>query len=371
MEVDARLLQHLPVAAWTLKPDGTPDFVNQVWLEFSGQSLDFVRSHPAAWMSAVHPDDREMAAKIFWEGVRGGHDFAMETRSRRARDGTYRWHLQEAVVVRDSEGNVLKFVGTTTDIDDLKRAEEALRQAQAELAHVTRVTTMGELAASIAHEVNQPVACVVINSNACLRWLARVADDSVEIKEARETLQRIIRDGNRAGQIVARIRALFQKAEAAKEPLDLNETIREIVVLARSEIDKHRVTLRLELSPALPRVLGDRVQLQQVLLNLILNAIEAMATVQDRTRDLVIQTQRMDEREVVVTVRDSGVGLAPAGIEQVFTAFHTTKPGGLGMGLSISRSIVENHSGRLWATAHDGPGASFHFALPTVSRVES
>ena len=322
-------------------------------------------------MTAVHPEDREMAAKIFWEGVHSGQGFAIETRSLRAQDGTYRWHLQQAVVLRDSEGKVLKFVGTTTDIDDQKRTGEALRQAQAELAHVTRVTTMGELAASIAHEVRQPIAGVLLNGNACLRWLSRVKEESDNLTEARAALQRIIRDCNRAEEIIARIRALFRKTETAKEPLDLNETIREIVVLAKSEIDKQRVTLRLELSPDLPNVLGDRVQLQQVLLNLILNAIEAMATVEGRARDLVIQTQSIEEREVVVTVRDSGIGLHPDSLEHIFTAFHTTKPGGLGMGLSISRSIVENHSGRLWLTTHEGPGASFHFTLPAVSRVES
>jgi C4-dicarboxylate-specific signal transduction histidine kinase len=206
----------------------------------------------------------------------------------------------------------------------------------------------------------------VINGNATLRWLSRVKD-SVNLKEAREAVQRIIRDGNRAGEIIARIRALFKKTELAKEPLDLNETIREIIVLARNEIAKQQVTLRLELPSDLPRVGGDRVQLQQVMLNLILNAIDAMATVQDRPRDLVIRTQNIEEREVMVTVRDTGIGLSRESIEQVFEAFHTTKPGGLGMGLSISRSIVENHAGRLWATAHEGPGASFCFALPSHS----
>ncbi len=360
-------LQHLPVSAWTLQPDGTPDFVNQFWLEFAGQTVDYVRSHPEAWMAAVHPEDREVAASAFWEGVSNGQGFAMETRALRAQDGTYRWQLNQAVVLRDSEGKVLKFVGTTTDIDDQKRAQEALRQAQAELAHITRVTTMGELAASIAHEVNQPIAGVMINGNACLRWLSGVKDDSANLKEARATIQRIIRDGQRAGEIIARIRALFKKTELAREPLDINETIREIIVLVRSDMDKQRVALRLELSPNLPKVFGDRVQLQQVMLNLILNAIDAMATVQGRARDLVIETRSSEEGEVLVTVRDSGIGLAPESIEHIFTAFHTTKPGGLGMGLSISRSIVENHSGRLWVTSHVGQGASFHFTLPSPS----
>ena len=180
-----------------------------------------------------------------------------------------------------------EFVGAVMDITVTRQAEAALRQAQAELAHVTRVTTMGELAASIAHEVNQPIAGVVLNGNASLRWLARVKEESIDLKEARETIQRIIRDGNRAGEILGRIRALFKKAEPAKEPLDLNEAIREILLLARSEMNKHQVALRLELADALPPALGDKVQLQQVILNLILNGIDAMNTVEDRSRDLI------------------------------------------------------------------------------------
>jgi PAS domain S-box-containing protein len=365
LQLQVGLLQHLPASVWTLEPDGTPDFVNQVWLEFAGQTIDFVRSHPEAWMTAVHPEDWETAAKIFREGVHSGQDFAIETRSLRAQDGTYRWHLQRAVVLRDSDGKVLKFVGTTTDIDDQKRAAEALREAQAELAHVARVTTMGEFTASIAHEVRQPIAGVLINANTSLRLLDRVTQETENLAEVRGALKRIVRDGNRAGEIIARIQALFRKTETAKEPLNLNETIQDVIALAKSEIDKQRVTLHLDMSLDLPNVLGDRVQLQQVLLNLILNAIDAMATVHDRARKLLIRTQRSEDQKVQVTVSDSGIGLRPENIEEVFRAFHTTKPAGLGMGLSISRSIVENHSGRLWVTAHEGPGASFHFTLPS------
>ena len=245
-----------------------------------------------------------------------------------------------------------------------KHAEEALQKAQAELAHVTRVTTMGELAASIAHEVNQPIAGVMLNGNACVRWLAGVKEDSVNLVEAREALRRIIRDGRRASEVLARIRALFKKAEAAKEPVDLNGAIREVIVLARNEMNKNRVALRLELAPDLTQVLGDRVQLQQVILNLILNAIEAMSTVEERPRELIVRTQVKDDAQILVAVCDCGIGLNPASMEKVFIAFHTTKPSGLGMGLSISRSIVENHAGRLWATANNGPGVTFHFTLP-------
>ena len=182
LQLQVELLQQLPVSAWTLNPDGTPDFVNQVWLEFAGQTLDFVRSHPEAWMNAVHPEDREMAAKSFWEGVRSGTGFAFETRALRAQDGTYRWHLQQAVALRDSEGKVLKFVGTTTEIDDQKRTEEALRQAQGDLARINRVTTMGELTASLAHEISQPITGAMTNANVGLR---KLAGDNPNLDEVR------------------------------------------------------------------------------------------------------------------------------------------------------------------------------------------
>jgi C4-dicarboxylate-specific signal transduction histidine kinase len=219
---------------------------------------------------------------------------------------------------------------------------------------------MGQLAASIAHEVNQPLAGIVTNANASLRWLD---GDSPNLAEARDAIRRILRDGNRAGDVVSRMRALFKKVRPTKEPLDINEVIEEVVILTQSEVRRNNVALRMELAPNLPPVMGDRVQLQQVALNLILNAIEAMSTVEDRDRDLVIRTQRDEGDEVLVAVRDSGIGLDPLRAERIFDAFHTTKPGGLGMGLSISRSIVESHSGRLWAIANDGPGATFHFTL--------
>ena len=189
LQLQAGLLQRLPVSAWTLKPDGTPDFVNQVWLDYSGQTLDFVRSHPEAWMTAVHPEDREAASRAFWDGVRSGQGFTIETRSLRAQDGSYRWHLQQAVVLRDAEGKVLKFIGTTTDIDEQKRAEDALRQAQADLARINRVTTMGELTASLAHEIIQPITGAIANANACLRWLDR---DKPDLDEVRAAVTRIV-----------------------------------------------------------------------------------------------------------------------------------------------------------------------------------
>jgi C4-dicarboxylate-specific signal transduction histidine kinase len=278
----------------------------------------------------------------------------------RRADGEYRWLLIRAVPLRDEVGKIVKWYGTSTDIEDRKRAEETVRKAQAELAHVTRVTTMGELAASIAHEVNQPLSAIMNNSSACLRWLA---SGEPNLDEAREAARRVIRDGARAGEVITRIRALLRKTDTEKARLDINQIIREVVTLTRNEATGKGVALRLELAAGLPPVLGDRVQLQQVILNLIMNGIEAMASVTDRPRELLICSRQHESDNVLVAVRDSGVGLDGQDLEKLFDAFYTTKSQGLGMGLAISRSIVEDHGGRLWVVSNDGPGATFQFTL--------
>jgi PAS domain S-box-containing protein len=272
--------------------------------------------------------------------------------------------LVGSAVFEEGQDEGVSFV---LDLSEQKRAADALRlsqanlaEAQAELAHVTRVTVLAELAASIAHEISQPVAAVVMNADASLRWLSGASPD---LDEAREAILRITRDGKRAGNVISRLRSLFKKADVAKELLDLNEVIEEVVILTESEARRNKVVLRKELTADLPPVLGDRVQLQQVLVNLILNAIQAMAPVEDRERVLLLRTQPDEARQVRVTVQDSGIGFDLQNAEQIFNAFHTTKAGGLGMGLSISRSIVESHGGRLWAMLNDGPGATFQFAI--------
>jgi PAS domain S-box-containing protein len=350
------------ISAWTLKADGTPDFVNQVWLEFSGQTLAFVRSHPEAWMTAVHPEDRETASKAFWDGVRSGQGFAVETRSLRAKDGTYRWHLQQAVPLRDSEGKVLRFVGTTTDIDDQKRAEEALRQAQGDLARINRVTTMGELAASLAHEVSQPISGAMTNTNVCLR---KLASDQPDLDEVRVAVTRIGRDAQRAADIVGRIRSQFEKATPNPEVLDVNEIIRETAALLRSEALRYNISIQTELAADLPKIIGDRIQLQQVTMNLIVNSFEAMMDVEG-IRELAIQSQRGENEQLLVTVSDTGMGFPQQLAEQIFDPFFTTKSHGTGMGLRISRSIIESHGGRLWAAGAPGRGATFHLNLPSA-----
>jgi signal transduction histidine kinase len=246
-------------------------------------------------------------------------------------------------------------------LTERKRAEEALREAQAELAHVTRVTILGELAASIAHEINQPLAAVITNGSACLRWLAGATPN---LDEAREAVARIIRDGNRASDVIGRIRTLVRKSRTEQVRLDINEVIQEVVGLIQTEIQKNGVVLRMQLAADLPRVLGDRVQLQQVILNLVMNGIEAMSAVTDRSRDLLLRSYQYESDKVLIAVQDSGIGLQPGSLDHLFEAFFTTKPKGMGMGLAISRSIIEAHGGRLWAVPNDGPGVTFEFALP-------
>ena len=236
------------------------------------------------------------------------------------------------------------------------------QRAQAELAHVNRVTTMGQLTASIAHEVNQPVAAVVTNADAALRWLGAQPPD---LEEARQALGRIIKDGNRASDVIRRIRALIKKVPSRNDRLDINETIFEVIALTRSEVLRNGVSLQTRLAKDLPLIQGDRVQLQQVMLNLIINAVEAMSGVSERSRELLIGSGKDASNGVLVTVRDSGPGLNPESSDHLFDAFYTTKPGGMGMGLSICRSIIEAHGGRVWATANVPQGAIFQFTLPT------
>ena len=360
LQLQVGLLQQLPVSAWTLKPDGTPDFVNRVWLEFAGQTLDFVRSHPEAWMTAIHPEDRETASRGFWNGVRSGQGFSFETRSLRAQDGAYRWHLNQAVVLRDAAGKVLKFVGTTTDIDDQKRTEDALRQAQRDLARINRMTTMGELAASLAHEIRQPISGVVTNVGTCLRMLGR---DEPDLDGVRTAVTRIGRDAKRAGAIIDRIRSQFEKGTLRQQTVDVNEIISETIALLRDEAVRYNVSVRTELPADLPQVIGDRLQLQQVVMNLIVNSIEAMKDV-GGLREMIIQSHRAENERILVSVTDTGVGLPPQLAERIFDPFFTTKTHGTGMGLRISRSIIEAHGGRLWADSSHGHGATFHFDLP-------
>jgi two-component system, LuxR family, sensor kinase FixL len=473
------VIDTIPALVWSTLPDGSADFLNQRWLEYTGLALE----EGLGWggSSAVHPKDRARFVDEWRVAVATEEPFEHEVRMRRA-DGAYRWMLIRAVPLRDELGNIVKWYGTSTDIEDRKQAEEALREqasllnlthdtvfvrdmhdvitywnrgaedlygwtrdeavgqvthqltqtifpaplaeinaallrtgrwegelvhtkrdgtpvvvasrwalqrdeqgrpaailetnnditerkraedalrkAQTELAHVTRVMTVGELAASIAHEVNQPLTGVITNGNACLRWLGRTPPD---VDEAREAVRRMIRDGSRASEVMARIRTLLRKAEPQKTRLAINDVIGEVIALAESEVHRNRVLLKTDLAADFPPVLADRIQLQQVLLNLMLNGMEAMRAVTDRSRELIIRSQAEETDAIRVAVQDAGVGIDPQDMDRIFTAFFTTKPEGLGMGLAISRSIIEAHGGRLWATPNAGPGATFQFTLP-------
>jgi PAS domain S-box-containing protein len=276
--------------------------------------------------------------------------------------GTFATYYREPRSPSSQEQNVVERITHLAGIAiEREQGEEALRQAQADLARVSRVTTMGELTASLAHEVNQPIAAAVTNANTCLRWLTR---DHPDVEEARAAAMRIVKDGTRAAEIVSRIRQLFKKGTSERELVDVNDIIREMSVLLRGETTRYNIVVGLELAADLPQVMADRVQLQQVLMNLMINGIEAMKDA-ERTRELNIRSQRMQNKEIVVSVSDNGVGLPPRHTEQIFNAFFTTKPHGTGMGLRISRSIIESHGGRLWAADISPRGASFCFSLPT------
>jgi C4-dicarboxylate-specific signal transduction histidine kinase len=241
------------------------------------------------------------------------------------------------------------------------RAEGALREAQADLAHISRVTTLGELTASLAHEVKQPIAAAVTDANTCLRWLTR---DQPDLEEAREASLRVVKDATRAAEIIDRIRLLFKKGSPQREMVDVNEVIREMIVLLRNQATRYSIFVQTDLAADIPQIMGDRVQLQQVLMNLIVNSIDAMKEVEG-TRNLSIKSQRAENEQVMLSVSDTGVGLPPQQADQIFNAFFTTKVHGSGMGLRISRTIIESHGGRLWATDNSPRGASFHFTLPT------
>jgi PAS domain S-box-containing protein len=481
------VIDTIPTLVWRAGVDGIPDFLNQPALDYTGISLEHAATE---WPRAFHPDDKK-GMLVKWTAIRqSGMPGELEARLRRF-DGEYRWFLFRAEPLRDELGNIVKWYGSSTDIEDRKRAEEALREseqrfrdyaetasdwfwetgpdhrvtrisepinsvgiapsrltgvgrwdiatdveadpekwrlhraihdarrpfrdfvystvnesgapvyvrtsgkplfdgkgqflgyrgtgtditasiradnaeralreAQSELAHVTRVTTLGELTASIAHEVNQPLAAVIANAEACLRWLNRETPD---LAAARRSAEWVISDGIRASEVVRRVRALANKGDMEKMPLDLNDVVREVIVLVQRELSNHLVSLRTEFAPALPAVLGDRVQLQQVIINLVMNGIEAMQAVTNRPRELIIRSGQDDTAHVRVSVTDRGVGISAENANRLFNAFFTTKSSGLGMGLSICRSIVEAHGGRLSACPNEGPGATFQFTLP-------
>jgi PAS domain S-box-containing protein len=474
----------IPGLVWSALPDGSTEFLNQRWLDYTGLPL----KGGGDWTIAAHPEDRARLVEEWRAALTGGKPLETEGRLRRA-DGEYRWFLIRSVPLRDETGSIVKWYGKSSDIEDRKQAEaqlreseqryrrivdtasegiivfdaryvttfvnqrmadllgyepekmagrkfsdyvfeedlaaleekiaarqrgvmeryeqrvrrkdghplwvhvsatpildaerrfqgsfsmftditqrkmaeEALHEARAELARVTRVTMMGELAASIAHEVNQPLAGVVTSANAGLNWLAK---NPPNLLKTREAIERILRDGNRAGEVLNRIRTLLKRTPPAKSCVSVNQIVRDVVALAGGELHQKNIELSVELDSSLPAIMGDSIQLQQVLLNLIMNAIEAMACIANRRKTLRIRSEPGDldgKPAVLVKVSDTGVGFNPTDAGRLFEAFHTTKPDGMGMGLWISRSIIEGHGGRLTAQSNDGPGATFQVLLP-------
>jgi PAS domain S-box-containing protein len=311
------------------------------------------------FLERIHPKDRAFVEQTVDRAVHERSDLEVDYRIVLT-DGSTRYLQSLGHPVISECGDLVEFVGTVMDVTERKRAEEALREARAELAQVTRLMTMGELTASIAHEINQPLTAVVTSANACQRWLAGPMPN---LDEARAAVARITRDGNRASDVIGRIRALVKKSATEQTELDINEVIQEVLGLLQNEIQKNRVALRMELTADLRRILGDRIQLQQVILNLVMNGIEAMSGAMERSRELLIRSRQHESDKVLVAVQDSGIGIDPQNLEKIFDAFYTTKSQGMGMGLAISRSIIENHGGKLWAIPNDGPGATFQFTL--------
>jgi hypothetical protein len=306
----------------------------------------------------IHPDDRSSFESMIARAMSGGDvnfSFRIVTADTDVK------HLRGiAHVVEKIEGRPM-FVGAIQDVTENMAAEEALNKARSELAHVARVATVSALTASIAHEINQPLSGIITNAGTCLRMLAA---DPPDVDGARETARRTIRDGNRASDVITRLRALFSKKEFTLESLDLNDATREVIALSLSELQRHRVIVQSELAEDLPKITGDRIQLQQVIMNLVRNASDAMTAVDDRPRQVLVRTERENGDRVRLTVRDAGVGFDRQGLNKLFDAFYTTKSGGMGIGLSVSRSIIERHHGRLWAEPNDGPGATVSFSIP-------
>jgi PAS domain S-box-containing protein len=313
-------------------------------------------------LQRTHPEDRAKWQGAIDRAIAEKSDYEVEFRILLP-DGSVKHIHTVGHPVLNASRDLMEFVGSSTDVTERKRAEqerERLRQAQVELAHVNRVTTMGEMTASMAHEVNQPIAAAVTDANTCLRWLTR---DQPDLEEARQAASRIVKDVTRAGEIISRIRLIFKRGTPQRALIDVNEVIQDMIALLHSEAARSSISVRTELTD-LPQVMGDRVQLQQVLMNLMTNGIDAMRDV-DGKRELIICSHRVEDEQLRVSVSDTGVGLPPQRADQIFNAFFTTKPHGTGMGLRISRSIVESHGGRLWAADNSPRGASFHLTLPT------
>jgi PAS domain S-box-containing protein len=359
------VINAVPALIWRASPDGEVDFINERLQQFVGIPPEDLWG----WnlQSVLHPDDRPRFVAEWRAAVKDGRQNEDEVRVRRA-DGKYCWFLIRNVPLRNETGNIVKWYGTGIEIEDRKRVEEErerLNQLEADLAQLNRISMMSELAASLAHEIRQPIAAAAANATACVRWLHRETPD---IDKATWSAARVARDVTTASDIIERVRSLYRRGAAKREPVDVNKIIQEMIVLLRNAANRNSISILTKLDSGLPMIAADRVQLQQVLMNLMLNGIEAM---KDTEGELTVISRRTEDGEILIAVSDSGSGLPVDGSEHLFDAFFTTKPQGTGMGLSISRRIIESHGGRLWASANTVRGATFQFTLPSEATASS
>jgi C4-dicarboxylate-specific signal transduction histidine kinase len=318
-------------------------------------------------MKTIHPDDADDIARAWTDSVESGNPFQFEFRSLRASDGMYRWCVSSALPLRASDGGILKWYGTVVDFHDRRQAQEDLRSTQAELAHVNRVMTMGALTASIAHEVNQPLAAIIASGDSCTAWLA---SEPPNLDKARAAASRMIQAATQASEIVQRVRAMFKKTPSVAASVDMNELIEETISFVHHEAQRKNVSLRADFGAGLPTIDGDPVQLEQVILNLMMNGIESMAGLDRQAKQILIRSALPNPGELLVSVADTGPGIDAEHAKRLFAPFFTTKPQGIGMGLPICRSIIEAHSGRIWAENNESGGAMFHFTLPVKAPSE-
>jgi PAS domain S-box-containing protein len=360
-----QLTETMPEMLWSATPDGTIDYCDASVLDYTGFSAEEVIGNN--WTKILHPDEVEQTTQMWMSCTASGAPYRAEVRAFHAADRTYRWCVASALPLRDGQGNILKWRGGVVDMHDWKQAQEEFRNAQAELAHTTRVMTMGELTASIAHEVNQPLASIIANGETASRRLARPEPD---VDKVRELTRRMVADARRASEIIDRIRAMATRKAPEHIPLSLSDVVQESMDLLRQEFQLKSVSVSLDLAPALPYVIGDRTQLQQVIVNLAINAVQAIAQSEGGRRRISIRAMLSDPRTVTCSVEDSGPGIDAEHLPRLFDSFFTTKENGMGMGLPICRSIVEAHHGQIRADSNSAlGGARFSFALPASGEV--
>jgi PAS domain S-box-containing protein len=352
------LADNAPVMIWRSGPDKLCDWFNRPWLQFTGRTM--AQELGNGWTEGVHPVVFARCLSTYVAAFDGREEFSMEYRLRRS-DGVYRWILDNGRPYASLDGSFRGYFGSCIDITDSKRSQDELRATQSELARVTRLITMAEMTASIAHDIRQPLAAIEINTNAALRRLTNATPD---LNEVRAALESIMADGRRASEVIGRIRVMFKKGEPEKAWLDINELIREILALVDGDLQNQCVLVQTELLDELPQVLVDRAQLQQVILNLIMNAVEAMALIKTRARVLRVTSELQRPNNMLITVQDTGTGIDSKDMDRIFEALFTTKSSGMGMGLLICRSIIEAHGGRLWASPGTPYGSIFHLVLP-------